>query len=354
MNFNDIVIAIIDEDGRLFTLEASNQDAKHIHAFLRFTESYKPDKFGILAFLKEREDNLGSITGFDLAKFVSSRGNVVFFHTDVHNRFLNVQKASLMIPTNISNSQKRVLSALMPDLIIMENYYGLVDYKKSRGKSAYRPIKIDEVYRIIGIEKERKEKMEGYNILEDNTLVAIDESENIFPLARSNKDTKHYDAYARFMTGGLSDILDNFSGNPQENGGYELAAHVSANGLVMIWSNNVNCPSSEIVSLPEVPTNEQCQALIQLFHPHPLGAEEYAQQRGIGYFLSTSKYRSKRSPKIITKILSDADESYGGFCKVLLNYVRKSLDLNNTGIVVESKEQIPAMVEPNHQNSRTV
>lgn len=105
-DYSKIVISIINEEGQCFEVESSKNDIKHFSAYKRLIKKNGYDYFGVTDYIS-RSSSLASITGFEIAKFVAASGNVIFFHTDVHNAFLNNKTASIMFPKDMSDIQKR-------------------------------------------------------------------------------------------------------------------------------------------------------------------------------------------------------------------------------------------------------
>lgn len=83
-DYSNIVLSIITKNGEEYNLKSSTHDSKHVFAFLRLIEEMKCDKFNLKEYIK---NNKMTITGFEISKYLSSLGNVVFVHTDVNNKF---------------------------------------------------------------------------------------------------------------------------------------------------------------------------------------------------------------------------------------------------------------------------
>ena len=141
VDYKNTVISIINNEGKEESLCSSKEDEKHISAYNRFVNKFSMDKYNILKYLGNIE-NKGKITGFDISKQISGEGNIVFFHTDVHNSFLNIRNASVMVPENLTIKQQRQLELLM-NKFSDDNfnvYFGVAQKKKRKSKVIYRRV----------------------------------------------------------------------------------------------------------------------------------------------------------------------------------------------------------------------
>lgn len=138
--YQDKVILIIDSEGKEISVNSSIEDAKHISAYKRLVKNLKTENFNIMKYLSSVK-NIGSLTGFDISKNIGADGNIVFFHTDVHNSFKNVNVASVIIPEDMTSNQKTKLTKLFESLKKeeFELYVGTAERKK--GKVIYKRIK---------------------------------------------------------------------------------------------------------------------------------------------------------------------------------------------------------------------
>ena len=85
----------------------------------------------------------GTVTGFDISKHIGADGNIVFFHTDVHNSFNRIKSASVIVPKVRTPEQDDRLVKLLYDLKReeFELYIGEVERKKPKGKVIYNRLK---------------------------------------------------------------------------------------------------------------------------------------------------------------------------------------------------------------------
>lgn len=115
-DYSSTVISVIDKDGFQENLISSRNDAKHLSAFKRLIDQIGFDKYGIENYINNVNAK-GSITGFEISKYISSQGYVVFFHTDVHNYFKNTRMASVMLPREMTDEQVITAENMLLDLI---------------------------------------------------------------------------------------------------------------------------------------------------------------------------------------------------------------------------------------------
>lgn len=141
-SYLNYVITIINKEGIEENLPSDMTDAKHISAYKRLIKQIGYDKYNINKYIDNIQSQ-GQITGFDISKYISGQGNIVFFHTDVHNSQDNNKTASLMVPYNISFAQSKKLADLMINLEEDGfNYYiGCTKLSKSGKKTTYQLIK---------------------------------------------------------------------------------------------------------------------------------------------------------------------------------------------------------------------
>lgn len=139
-DYSGTVISVIDQDGFQENLVSSRDDAKHLSAFRRLIEQMGFDKYGIENYINS-VNTKGSITGFDIAKYISSQGYVVFFHTDVHNYFKNIRMGSIMLPKNMTDEQVVTTEDMLLDLIDEEFgiYMGVISPAQRGRRIIYQP-----------------------------------------------------------------------------------------------------------------------------------------------------------------------------------------------------------------------
>ena len=147
MNYSDKVLVLIDRDGKEYFLNTLKDDVKHYSAYSRLDKKININLDNIINSIKKNGD---SITGFDISKRLSIKGNVVFFHTDVSNYYKNKKEASIMIPDNINNVQKNKLKEMLNNLDDFNLYYGEVFAKNINSKVKYKRLKKEELYKKIG------------------------------------------------------------------------------------------------------------------------------------------------------------------------------------------------------------
>lgn len=140
MDYSSTVISIIDQDGLQENLISSLGDEKHLSAFRRLIEQMGFDKFGLENYINSISTE-GSITGFEIAKFISSQGNVVFFHTDVHNYFKSTKKGTIMLPMNMTDEQAIKTDDMLLELIDEDFliYIGMAIPAPKGRKIIYKP-----------------------------------------------------------------------------------------------------------------------------------------------------------------------------------------------------------------------
>ena len=146
----DYVVTIINQEGIEDNLPSDKTDTKHISAFKRLMKKNGYDKYNINGYL----DNLhsqGQVTGFDISKYISGQGNIVFFHTDVHNQENNKKVASIMLPYDMTNIQSKKLIALIWNLEIdnFSYYIGVTKPNKSGKRVLYNLISKSDQEMII-------------------------------------------------------------------------------------------------------------------------------------------------------------------------------------------------------------
>lgn len=139
-DYSSTVISVIDKDGFQENLISSRSDAKHLSAFRRLIEQIGFDKYGIENYINN-VNTKGSITGFEIAKFISSQGYVVFFHTDVHNYFENIKMGSIMIPKDMTDDQSYTTENMILDLINenFEVFTGTITISRKGKRIRYQP-----------------------------------------------------------------------------------------------------------------------------------------------------------------------------------------------------------------------
>lgn len=156
-DYSEIVIAIVDNDGKLYEVCSSINDVKHISAYKRLIKKVGNDCFGIADYF-ENINNKASITGFEIAKFVAASGNVVFFHTDVHNAFWENKEASIICPKDMSDIQKARCVEMIANLKDFTLYTGLA-YVSKRKKICYQRVIYERF--INDLIKENKENLKN-------------------------------------------------------------------------------------------------------------------------------------------------------------------------------------------------
>ena len=141
-NYKDTVISIIDAKGTETSIDSSLNDAKHVSAYQRFVNQLDFDSFNIRKYMCNIK-TAGTVTGFDISKHIGADGNIVFFHTDVHNSFNSIKSASVIIPKVRTPEQDNRLVKLLYDLKRekFELYIGEVERKKPKGKVIYNRLK---------------------------------------------------------------------------------------------------------------------------------------------------------------------------------------------------------------------
>ena len=140
--YKDTVISIIDIKGNETSIDSSIDDGKHISAYQRLANKLDFDSFNIRKYIYNNK-SIGTVTGFYISKHISADGNIVFFHTDVHNSFKNVRSASVIIPKLRTPEQEDKLLKLLDNLKDedFELYIGEVERKKTKGKVIYNRLK---------------------------------------------------------------------------------------------------------------------------------------------------------------------------------------------------------------------
>ena len=141
-NYKDTVISIIDAKGTETSIDSSLNDAKHVSAYQRFVNQLDYDSFNIRKYMCNIK-TAGTVTGFDISKHIGADGNIVFFHTDVHNSFNRIKSASVIVPKVRTPEQDDRLVKLLYDLKRekFELYIGEVERKKTKGKVIYNRLK---------------------------------------------------------------------------------------------------------------------------------------------------------------------------------------------------------------------
>lgn len=137
-DYSKIVISIIDNDGQYFEVESSEDDVKHFSAYKRLIQKIGTDSFGIIDYII-RSNNIASVTGFEIAKFIAASGNVVFFHTDVHNAYIDIKEASIVFTKDMSPIQKLKTFELLACLQDFKLYLGYA-YVSNKKKICYQRV----------------------------------------------------------------------------------------------------------------------------------------------------------------------------------------------------------------------
>lgn len=139
-DYSGTVISVIDKYGFQENLISSRNDAKHLSAFRRLIEQMGFDKYGIENYINNVNAK-GSVTGFEMAKFISSQGYVVFFHTDVHNYFNNTKRGSIMLPKDMTDEQLVTTENMLLDLIDEDFgiYMGIITPTQKGRRIIYQP-----------------------------------------------------------------------------------------------------------------------------------------------------------------------------------------------------------------------
>jgi len=136
-DYINIVISIIDINGKEINVEVNERYHKHIQPFKAAAKNHK--NLQIEKYIEKRGTD--NITGYDIASFLGAEGSVVFFHTDVSNYKMNKKEGSIIIPKLITNSQKIKLKKLIENLE-EEKFKFYVTQSKFKKNSSYRLVRI--------------------------------------------------------------------------------------------------------------------------------------------------------------------------------------------------------------------
>lgn len=309
------VISIINSEGEEINLSASKKDTKHVRAFLRLN-ALGFDNTSLKDYIN---DSGYRVTGFELTKFLASKGNIVLCHTDVYNCFSNIKEAILIRPEIITSMQFDSLVRMIHDLSDFHIHYGIAHYRNSRGrKIIYQRTDYENFMNCFSLTKESGGNMQiDNNTFQENCLVVIDEEGRIIAVPRIPGEKNHGEAFSR-LEKLVPDILAGFPDEKRnQSGGYEFSSFAAANGMAVFWPSDINNPEIMIVTLPQVPENKQSKQVEYVF---PALAE-------FSVYVCTAHFKSSRSPRIITTSLSSSGDFIKAFEK-LRDYLAISTMLN--------------------------
>lgn len=332
MDFASLVLVIIDSNGRIYPLSIS-ADANHLAVFKRFITTYPADMFQIKNYLEENKDNISKLSGMSIAKFISDSGNIIFFHNDVHDYSNKAKNATLMLPNSLTKIQRNTLRQLLPSMASSCN----IPYGISSNENGYTYLERSTINNIINYGQNVSLGLKN-NVLSNYALIIIDEDGVVHSIDRSRKYETHFDAYAD-SDEIISKLLSKYEGKFTASSGYQLAEFVCANRMVVIWSADINSLSYEIISLPEILSNDQCLRLQELLHD-PLKEEN----NEMPYYVTTSKYLKRDSLKIVTKDISNGD-SYMDAYITIHDFIQKSKAINNLGEVISQDLSVSESID---------
>lgn len=213
------------------------------------------DVFNIKKFI-EQQKNKGSITGFEIAKFIASQGNIVFFHTDVNNAYLKKKEASIISYESITMNQKNKLKEMIDCLKEFKIYSGKVS-KTNKGHFHYERTTLNQI--ILSVNDSNTNQLKETSLFEENIIYIILPDGELIALPKKEKESNHKSAYTR-----LKEIKPELFTDCDILGGYESASILAANDKVVIWPTNINKADIIIITMPKLMDNNQCKTLKQL------------------------------------------------------------------------------------------
>lgn len=291
-NYSNIVISIITENGEQINLKSSKNDTKHLMAYQRLISTMGYDLFHLKDYINNRL-SFTSITGFELSKYVAANGNIVFFHTDVNNAFMNRKEASIILPSSFNEIQRSRLLKMYSCLDDFNLYMGYVHYNHKR----------------IGYERITKEKFEesilDYEVImgdkdffEDNVFLLIRNDGEVVILPRVKNEKNHCDAFKR-LEKLVPGIFYGFNEEEQPKSGFEYSAFLGAVGDVIIWPTNINLPETLVVTMPKILSSNQVTKL----------KEFYFILNNHVVFVNIAGFKNKSLVRVIKDTISNSGEA---------------------------------------------
>lgn len=330
-DYSKIVISIITSDGLQFDLLSSPNDYKHVVAYKRLVNEMSFDRFRIMDYIHSRGHE-SSITGFELSEFVSASGNVVFFHTDVSNSFLDRRQASIMIPEIITDVQKKMANQMLSDLDGFSLYMGQASFSQAhRMQLRYQRLSSDSFRQKLAICEETP-ILNKHDFFEENSILVIDSDGKAIALPRVEAESNHSQAFLR-LEKEFPGILDDYPEDIKSSGGFELASFIGAHGFAVIWPSDINNPNIMIVTLPYMTLPAQGRTVCG-YLPFLEGRDVYA---------SVVRFKKYRSSKVVKESLAGSGDYFEAVDKIT-DYVRKAEMLHEmledeTKIIVSSSSK---------------
>lgn len=307
-DYSKIVISLITKDGEQYNLASSKSDTKHIFAFLRLIDVVGSDIFYLKDYINSKK-NKSLITGFELAKYLASKGNVIFFHTDVNNALFDKKEASLIVPDDMNYNQIDKLNNMCKCLENFKIYIGIV-HNSNKNRIWYERSSISYLTKTINNYYENLNNIEENTLFEKNILYIILPNGRVVKLPKKGKEINHNKAFKK-----LNNLYPNLFEDYNildGDGGYELSSYLAANGKIVLWPTDINRADMVVTSMPKLMTTEQCLSLKNLIKMINKNTILYA---------SVLSYKKKNSTKIILESISSS-----GDYNECLNKIKEFLD----------------------------
>lgn len=170
------------------------------------------------------------------------------------------------------------------------------------------------------------------DVLKKYCLIMIDQEGEVYYLPRVVGEKNHTQAFLRLQEY-VPGLLDGYVENINKSGGFELASYVAANGNIIIWPCDINLLSNTIIfTLPKPMENLSGESLQKLIPCLELSNYEV--------FVSSARFKNKRSPKVITDSLSSKGD-YQDALNAIDQYIELSKKIDSLGSVTEKDIRNP-------------